>query len=151
MIFDTLKNADLYSAVHPAFKPCFDYLSSDTLLTLTPGQYDIGTTGAHSLINRYPTKPVAEGTIERHRRFIDIQILLSGEEKIGVVPAGLCNAREYIAGRDFQQLLGPLDFITLKPGLFAIFFPEDGHMPGISPDGKCSPVVKIVIKVPSLL
>jgi biofilm protein TabA len=34
-------------------------------------------------------------------------------------------------------------YVTVKPGMFAIFFPQDGHAPGITPDG----VKKVIVKV----
>lgn len=50
----------------------------------------------------------------------------------------------YNAEKDITFFEGLAEtYITVKPGMFAIFFPQDGHAPGISPDG----VKKVIVKV----
>jgi biofilm protein TabA len=147
MIFDSLSNADCYRTLHPLFGECFDFLASHALADLASGRHELGDGGAYASVNKYLTKTIPEGVIECHRRFIDIQCIAEGEERIGVAPRLLCTASGYDQSRDFEKLDGRVDFILLKPGLFAVFFPDDGHMPGISPEQSALTVKKIVIKV----
>jgi YhcH/YjgK/YiaL family protein len=85
--------------------------------------------------------------IECHRRHIDIQILIRGVEEIGVCHRFDAVVSAWDEERDFETLEGDVDFITLRPGSFVIFLPQDGHMPKIRHGGSVS-VRKIVIKVP---
>ena len=50
--------------------------------------------------------------------------------------------------KDFQKLTGSVDFITLVPGMFTIFFPHDAHEPGVSSTSLAVAVKKIVFKIP---
>ncbi|WP_418820127.1 YhcH/YjgK/YiaL family protein, partial [Phocaeicola sp.] len=82
----------------------------------------------------------------QHKDYIDIQIPLSGTEIMGYTAAQDCLPVDapYNAEKDITFFEGLAeDYIAVKPGMFAIFFPQDGHAPGITPDG----VKKIIVKV----
>jgi biofilm protein TabA len=146
MIYDALSNFGLYTAVHPLFNEVQAALA-DGLLALSVGRHDLAA-GIYVSVSEYLTRPAAESFIECHRKYIDIQLLSAGVERIGVAAKALCaEASGYDADRDFQQLTGRLDFLTLAPGHFAVFFPADGHMPGISAE-QPERVKKFVVKVP---
>ena len=84
--------------------------------------------------------------LETHKDYIDIQIPLSGTEIMGYTAAQDCLPVDapYNAEKDITFFEGLAeDYIAVKPGMFAIFFPQDGHAPGITPDG----VKKIIVKV----
>ena len=73
--------------------------------------------------------------------------MISGEELIGYVPLGDQQILEpYKEDNDIVFFTGDKSFTKVSEGMFAIFFPEDVHMPGIS-TGKISNVKKLVIKV----
>ncbi|MGO9289953.1 MAG: YhcH/YjgK/YiaL family protein, partial [Polyangia bacterium] len=82
------------------------------------------------------------------RAFIDIQVMVAGEELIGYVPRVLCTEKSNDLANDFQELQGTPEYLTLRPGCFAIYFPEDGHHPGIATGAYTGLIRKIVIKVP---
>ncbi len=102
-------------------------------------------------VQEYTPKAVSEGVVEYHREFVDLQTLLTGEEHIYYCPtAGLTEKTPYTADGDY----GLFDFdprqgtaCRLEPGNFAIFFPEEGHMPCIACDSAPRPVKKIVLKL----
>ena len=149
MIYDTLKNSGIYHSVHSEFKKAFTFLCGKKLLTLPIGKHKIGRKGTFAIIQEYSTKDESEGFIECHRKFIDIQYLAKGIEKIGVCAKSACTPlTPYDADKDFQKLKGKVDFITLDPNVFAVFFPDDGHMPTIMRGRKKEKVRKIVVKVP---
>lgn len=149
MIYDTLKNGGIYHSVHSEFKKAFTFLSGKNVLTLPIGKYKIGRKGTFAIVQEYSTKEESEGLIECHRKYIDIQYLAKGVEKIGICAKSECTPMiPYDAEKDFQKLKGKVDFITLQPGIFTVFFPEDGHMPAIRHGKKQGKVRKIVVKVP---
>ena len=89
-------------------------------------------------------KSKEEAKLETHNNFIDIQLPLSGVELMGYTPRTDLPEAEYNAEKDITFYEGlAQDYLTIKPGMFAIFFPEDGHAPGITPDG----VKKVIVKV----
>jgi YhcH/YjgK/YiaL family protein len=148
MILDSLDNFDKYICVHQGLKDAASFIGRDDLAELPSGKYEIGKNGVFALVSEYETKEISQCFIECHRKYIDIQFILTGQEKIGVCNKKDCAEDEYDEDRDFQKLHGEVDFINLTPGMFAIFFPHDGHMPLAQYADKPETVKKIVIKVP---
>lgn len=148
MIFDRLDNFGLYLSLHPLFEDAGRFMQRYGLNGLLPGRYEVGDRGVFALVSEYATKDPAACFIECHRRYIDIQFLPEGREKVGICSRQDCRAEEYDQEKDFQKLHGETDLITLRPGLFAIFFPDDGHMPQMSFADRPENVRKVVIKVP---
>jgi YhcH/YjgK/YiaL family protein len=71
----------------------------------------------------------------------------SGEEKIGVCPiTKLSVTKSYDASKDAANYSGTGEIYTAMPGTFFLFFPSDGHRPGITPGGNKADK-KIVIKI----
>lgn len=149
MIYDTLKNSGIYHSVNSEFKKAFAFLSGKNVLSLPIGKYKIGRKGTFALVQEYATREESEGFIECHRKYVDIQYLAKGVEKVGICATTACKPMiPYDPEKDFQKLKGKVDFITLEPKVFAVFFPEDGHMPALKHGKKNEKVRKIVVKVP---
>lgn len=148
MIFDSLDNFQMYSGLHPGFSDIHSFLLNTDLSTLATGRHNINDQGSYADVNEYKTKPVEDCFIECHRKFIDVQIIAWGEEIIGVSHKQFCVKHPYDEGRDLQKLTGRVDFITLLPGLFAVFFPHDPHEPGVRSGTEGVSVKKIVFKLP---
>ncbi len=149
MIYDTLANSPLYFPVHPEFKKVFKFITGRNLSKLALGRHEIGRNGTFALVQEYMTKDESEGFIECHRKYIDVQYVAAGREKVGIAAKSKCTEEtKYDKEKDFQKLRGRTDFITLEPAMFTVFFPEDGHMPCITSGKRKSKVRKIVFKVP---
>ena len=106
--------------------------------------------------HRYTTAPVADGFYEAHDKYVDIQFLISGIERVSVRKRdGLTLRGEYRADLDawfYDQPQGVTpEFFTLNTGEFAVFFPEDAHMPGrVAESGACDNVKYVVkVRIPS--
>jgi YhcH/YjgK/YiaL family protein len=117
------------------------------LKNLPAGRYPIDGENIFALISEYKTKPESEGKLEAHRKYIDVQYVIDGEELMGYAPL---NGQEildpYKEENDIVFFTGDKSFTKVSAGMFAVFFPEDVHMPGIA-SGKSSSVKKLVIKV----
>lgn len=148
MIFDTLDNFQLYVGLHPGFDDIHEFLSTTDLAKLAIGKHPINGRGAYASVNEYQTKPIEESFIECHRKYIDVQIIASGEEFIGIASKNLCVEQPYDDSKDLQKLSGKVDFITLLPGFFTVFFPHDAHEPGVRSGIEPVAVKKIVFKIP---
>ena len=86
-------------------------------------------------------------TFETHRKWADLQYILSGSEFMGVPDAA--NAREvepYDEGRDIAIYDAPLALLPMRERGWALLLPGEGHAPSIS-DGKCGSVKKAVFKL----
>jgi biofilm protein TabA len=148
VILDRLDNWQVHAGVHPLFPQAFAWLASiDT--TLADGKYPIGGDNLVAGVNRYRTAPYAEKQWEAHRLFGDIQMVLSGEELCGHGPlSGLDVTRPYQLEKDVEKYAPPAKperMIRLKPGLFAVFLPEDAHQPGVQTETPAD-IIKVVVK-----
>ncbi len=149
MIYDTLRNSSLYFPVHPEFRKVFKFLSARNILKLPLGRLEIGRSGTFAIVQEYLTKNESEGLIECHRKYIDVQYVADGVEKAGISAKSACReTTKYDKDKDFQMLSGKVGFIPLDPSVFAVFFPDDGHMPCITDGRRKSKVRKIVFKIP---
>jgi len=96
----------------------------------------------------YMSKPRNEARLEAHRRYIDIQYVLSGKEIMMFdCTAGLKPTEAYSAEKDVEFLApaNPVD-IPLTKGTVAVLFPEDAHAPGIQANG-AEKIFKCVLKL----
>jgi len=147
MIADTLDRASLYEPLHPKFKMAFDFLRDTDLLSLPPGRTEIDGDTLFALTQSYETRPVQGGALEAHRKHIDIQFVVSGEEYIGYAPlAGLPPEGPFDDAKDIGFYQGGGSLVKIPAGTFAIFFPHDAHLPGRH-TGAPAHVRKVVLKV----
>lgn len=139
MIFDRLEHREKYYSLHPLFKAAFNGLSENAACT----------PGIRYYSQSYLTRPEGE-IFESHKKFIDIQVLLEGEERIYVSPSdSLTEIEPYEEKNDtvFYNFNPDGKFSDLCRGDFIILFPGEAHCPCVSA-GKISNVRKTVIKVP---
>jgi YhcH/YjgK/YiaL family protein len=147
MIIDRLKNAYLYYGLGNRVKKALQYLENNDLSKLEPGKYEIDGTDIFLIINHKDTKQREECPWEAHRRYIDIQYVLTGIEQIGYAYIDEMEvAMDYDENKDCIFFKGEGDLFTVSAGTFALFNPEDVHRPGICID-KPEAVKKAVVKV----
>lgn len=147
MIIDTLENCSRYESLHPRFKAAFDFLKRPETVNAPIGRFDLDGDALYASTQAYETKPIHEGKLEAHRKYIDIQFILEGEEFIGYAPLkNQTPVKPFEADKDVGFYDGEAWFTLLRKGMFAIFFPEDAHLPGRYTE-KQSHVKKIVVKI----
>lgn len=147
MIIDKLENIGMYASVNPLFAQAIEFLKSTDLnahelgkVVLKEGELFVNFAAA-----RPKTKDDAK--IETHNNFIDIQIPLTGIELMGYMPRTDLAEAEYNAEKDVTFYPGhATDYLTVKPGMFAIFFPEDAHAPGVTEVELKKVIVKVRVK-----
>jgi biofilm protein TabA len=148
MIYDSLGNFSDYLRLHPHFKSVDAFMKENNPASMAEGKYEVNDQGAFAMINEYNTKELSECFIECHRKYIDIQILFEGRERIGICDIRECEEYPYDPDKDFQKLAGEVNFIEITPKHFVIFFPRDGHMTQIKCGDFPEKVRKIVFKIP---
>jgi biofilm protein TabA len=125
----------------------FAFLDTADLLTLPAGKHLIDGDAVFALVTEQPSKHPDSTRWESHRRYIDLQYVIRGREKIGLTDG--TNAKPlttYDAMRDIIFYSADGRLLKASPAHFFLFFPTDLHRPNIAP-GKSAVVKKIVVKI----
>ena len=148
MILDLLANRTWYHPLHPRLKPAFDWLTAQDWAKVVDGKQAIDGENIHAVIESGTTAAPATRKFESHQRYLDIQYVISGGERMGWCPA---------AGVEPGQAAGPdLWFhpepkssqqLVVTPGHFAIFAPMEAHKPCCQLADKAAAFRKCVVKV----
>lgn len=146
MILDTLQNLRMYEGVHHRFKQVCDFLQQNEPEALPLGKIKLDGDDLFINVVEITGKTESEARMETHKNYIDIQIPIGGTEFMGWTPT--CKLQEvlqpYNADKDVTFYADKAsNLIRVKPYEFAVFFPEDGHQPGISD----STYKKLIVKV----
>lgn len=147
MIVDKLENAAMYVGLHKNFKTALEFVQCTNLNAFELGRHEIQGDEIIALISEYTTKSDTSGQLEGHKKYIDLQCLIQGEEKIGFAtykgqsPVKGCDLTD-----DYWLFKEEYSMFKLEQGTFAILFPDDLHLPGIKID-ESKKVKKLVIKI----
>ena len=150
MIIDRLSNADLYRNVHPGLGAAFDWLRTTDLASLPLGTTAIDGETMYAIVVEQMPRDRSDSVHEAHREYWDVQCVAKGEERMGWVSlAEAIESVPYEVERDVTFYEDKAtSFVRVPAGCFAIFGPEDVHMPGVAPEGHPTGLVrKIVVKV----
>ncbi len=148
MILDVLENAHRYLALHKGFAQAFEFLRRSDLQELPVDTYEIDGERVYAMVAKDPGRKKEDALLETHEKYIDIQLVLAGTDTMGWKPKSLCKqpAVEYDSETDIQFFEDEPDaWLPTQRGTFAIFFPEDAHLPLISSGQIHKVVVKITV------
>jgi biofilm protein TabA len=146
MILDRLSNFRRYLTQHPGFQAGFDYLRSTDFSQVESGKHSIDGERLLAIVAHDPGRGHQGAKLESHRRYIDIQYVIEGQEEIGWKPISECSRVDvpFIAEKDIGFFADePEIWLPMPPGTFVIFYPEDAHAPLAGP----GPTYKAVMKV----
>ena len=148
MIIDTIENLGKYVALNPLFADVVEFLKSHDLQSMEPGKYPIKDKDLFMNLQVAQQRTKDTAFLETHVEMIDIQIPITCAETFGYTPLCDLPAFEYNAEKDITKYgdTKPQTFVTVNPGQFAIFFPQDGHMPCIIDEPE---IKKAIFKVKS--
>ena len=149
MIVDRLDSAALRALADPPLRRALEYLASADVRSLAAGRHEIDGDRLFALVQDFATRPPEACRWESHRRYIDVQFVAAGVERMGWIPvAQALEVEPYDAARDVAFYAAGRDFVTVGSGMLAIFWPTDVHAPCCSPDdGAPQQVRKVVVKV----
>ena len=146
MILDTLENYQLYNSINERIAKGFDFLRTTDLDSLPSGKHDIDGDTIFALVQEYQTKPFNECKLESHKKYIDIQYVIRGEEMMGVTTQNNQKIIEVNEEKDYTFYEGTTSLVLVSKGMFTIFFPDDLHQPCVQTESAAE-VKKVVIKV----
>jgi len=151
MIVDKIENFAKYSDLQPGIVKAIEYLNSKDFTRVENGRYELDGQNRVAIVMRYKTKLDENAVWESHRKYIDVQYIVSGHERFGYVH--MSQAPAVTAGYSEEK-----DVILYAPGTkmydapartVMIFYPEDIHAPSLAIGDPPTPadVVKVVVKV----
>ena len=128
---------------------CLNYLKKNSVDTMPLGKYEVGNNGTYVILQGYETKSPNNCDWESHKKYVDFQFILLGEEKILVSELSKMKQGEYNEDIDFMISYGePMEEIVLRAGTGIIFMPDDVHMPCLHNNAKPTIIRKAVFKIP---
>lgn len=145
MVLDTIENLEKYVGMNPLFADVVKFIKENDLLALEEGKHYIKDKDLFVNITTAKGKTKEEAVMETHKNMLDIQIPLDADETYGYIPLEEMPEAEYNAEKDVTKYPGLMgtSYVTCRPGMMAIFFPQDGHAPCIA----TQPVKKAIFKV----
>ncbi|WP_319466127.1 YhcH/YjgK/YiaL family protein [uncultured Pseudodesulfovibrio sp.] len=148
MIIDTLENADKYICLNPRFATAFAVLRRSNLACFNEGRLEIDGDDVYAIIAKGPGRKRADAQLETHDKYIDIQYVINGTDTIGWKsrqelgdPTDNSDPQNDVAFYDDE----PSAWSAVGPGMFGIYFPEDGHMPMISDNELHKAIIKVAV------
>lgn len=161
-IFGTLDTLRVQLAWPEHFAAMFAYMAEalrpDSTVQARIGSIAAGATervelagGAFALEQAYLTKPRTEARWESHCAYIDVQVVVAGEEFMEVAGVTyLAVAEDFRPAKDliFYRTFDHGSILRVRAGEAAVFFPSDAHLPSLRTGAAATLVRKTVIKVP---
>lgn len=132
MILSSIAQSDRYTNLHPLFQRVFDYIRDTDLFAIEPGRHNIVGDDLIAIVEKVSAKTKEMAKLEAHRKYIDIQLVLEGDETMGWKPLADClnPISEHSMEKDIRFFHdAPASYVPVPPDHFCIFFPEDAHAP----------------------
>ncbi len=146
MILSQIKEADRYLSIHPHFAKAFAFLAQYGLAELAKGRHEIDGDNVYAMVIKGTGQTRSKAKLEVHRKYIDVQYVISGSDDMGWMDLKACkDSLGPYDPQDDAELFAdtPSTWVSVSPGDFAIFFPEDAHAPA----GGENEFHKVVVKV----
>ncbi len=150
MILDRLEHANAYRNLGPEIALALDYLQRTDVSKLANGRYEVDGDRVYVVVQRYRPKPLDEAKWEAHRKYLDIQYVVEGSERMGyaALTDDMPVEKDYDPQNDYVLYHAQGDFLAVPAGSFAIFAPHDVHAPSVAMGGPepAADVCKVVVK-----
>lgn len=148
MVIDHVHQAALYYKLHPGIEAALRYIQATDFTKVDNGTYPIDGDQLFAIVQEYDTKDPSSEKLEAHKKYIDVQFMIHGQEQMGhALLNKQVTTRDYRTEDDFMLFDEAPDFFSVvTEGMFTIFFPPDLHMPCILHQ-RSSHVKKVVVKV----
>lgn len=144
---DRTEFARQYHLNRSYWEKAFQFLREHDLQTIKPGKYPIDGDNVFVSVTADSSKDFDKTKWESHKKYIDLQLIAVGEERMGVYPVDKSTVtKPYDEKRDVANYDAKGKFYNASDGTFFIFFPMDAHRPNITPGGN-KVVKKVVIKI----
>ena len=137
--------------VSEELQKALEYLAATDFSKVPDGRYELDGDKMYANVENYTTADRSTKKPEAHNKYIDVQYLGKGTEKIYFAPRteDVKVVEDYAAERDllFFENITEKDAVVLNAGDFAVLFPWELHRPGCGAGNGHSEVQKIVVKI----
>jgi len=150
MVLDVIENAPFYYKLGPGIEKALKYLQETDLQHLPPGKYEIDGDRIFAVVQQFDLKLRGEAQWKAHRRYVDVQYVVEGRERIFYAYApDMTVQQEYDDAADCELLSGSGNTQERAAGTFAIFGPDDAHKTGtfVENPQPVKTIKKVVVKV----
>ena len=151
MIISSLTSPNFKVGLPKVIVEVCDYLNTLDLNALENGRHDINDQIYMNVMEPETVEPSSKKA-ELHHEYLDVQVLIRGTENIevGANYPDLSKYESYNEADDYQLCadVGDKFTITMKPKMFAVFYPYEPHKPCCVVNGKTEKIKKLVVKVP---
>lgn len=128
MIVCAYQDLGRYAPIIPGLKEAMAAVAQ--MKEWTPGTIQLSG-GNRILVQEGTTKDAREKICEAHRKYLDIQYIVEGEETVGWAPLDTLTLQgDFQEEKDVGMYQGPVDFMRIGQGYCYVVFPEDAHLPG---------------------
>lgn len=132
MIFGNLQNISEYTFLEEQIQKCFRYVKENDIFSYEKGSYKIEGEKLFVNVVEYTTTEKENRFWEAHRQYLDVHIMLFGQERIDLNFIGNMIEKGFEAENDFVALQGEANsHVILTKDDFLICYPNDGHMTAI--------------------
>lgn len=155
MIFTNINDKLQNSSLAKDIQFCIDYAEKnrEKILSLENGSYDVGYNRIKMNVGKYFTKKENDKFWESHKRYLDVQIMIDGSERVAFNDIRNMEEKSFDPERDLVILEGNKLFdIVIENGDVLVFFPNDVHKPELDildseNEEECENKKKIITKV----
>ena len=143
MIVCRFSDLNRYAPVIPGLEEVFEAVKK--IDTSVPATHPLSC--GKILVQEGTTKPWKDAKLEAHRKFLDIQYILEGQEVVGLAPTDtLTPDGPFNEEKDKGMYVGHNQPTVIEAGWCYVVFPEDAHAPGTHLEQPTS-FRKLVIKL----
>lgn len=132
MIFGNIKHLEEFWFLEDSVKECFAYANNHDLLSFEKGGHPIDGEKLFVNVAEYTTTEAENRFWEAHKKYLDVHVMLKGEEQIDVNFLWNMSLQDYVEKDDFLPMDGEKNAsVILRPGDFLVCCPNDGHRTGV--------------------
>ena len=133
MIFGNVKNLDEFTFLEAGVLECFAYLKNHDLVSYEKGSHEIDGERLFVNIVEYTTTTPENRFWEAHKNYLDVHVMLRGEEQIDLNFIQYMEVKPFVEKDDFLPMDGEKNAsVILNPGDFLICYPADGHRTAVA-------------------
>ena len=145
MIVCPWKDLGRYAAIIPGLEEALNVVAN--LQSMEPATYPLSN-GGRIMVQQGTTRSAEGALSEAHRKMLDIQYIVKGQEVVGWAPLEtLTPSGEFNETKDVGLYDGHVDYMVISEGYCYVVFPEDAHMPSVHLT-EPNEYRKIVVKLP---
>lgn len=150
MIFSSIYANDDTTKYPAGIQKAVEYLKNNDFIDMEPGTYAIDGDEIYAMVMDLTTAPLKDKRPEIHKKYVDVQFLVTGKERLGFAPDQ--KNQSIVDGNEENDIYFYSDvedegFVVALPGCYSVFFPNDIHRPGVMNGDKPELVRKVVVKV----